>query len=240
LGILRNKIVIPFNRTLIDSKLFCFKRFLHLYSALHTLSHPNIVQLHGVTAGSVETAVAAGKECGYFIVIDRLYGTLESKIELWGKEQEAYHKHYESAVGGVLHRLFASSPSSAAGTATTPHLPTLAEYKQHKKEIFFERIRLSIHIASAMQYIHSLNLVYRDLKPDNIGFTNDGIVKLFDFGLTKELKPTLKVKDGSNNYRLTGNTVRYFSSFLIIWKRLKIYPKLSTHHPSCCYCLSSS
>lgn len=44
-------------------------------SFLHTLNHPNIVKLHGVTSGSVETAVAAGKECGYFIVVDRLYKT---------------------------------------------------------------------------------------------------------------------------------------------------------------------
>ena len=48
---------------------------------LGKLNHKNIVKLHGVTAGSVETNVASGKECGFFIVVDMLTENLENKIK---------------------------------------------------------------------------------------------------------------------------------------------------------------
>lgn len=50
-------------------------------------------------------------------------------------------------------------------------------------------------------FIH--RLVYRDIKPENIGFDIRGDVKLFDFGLCKSLEPELKVRGG---YLLTGRT----------------------------------
>ena len=48
-------------------------------------------------------------------------------------------------------------------------------------------------------------------KPDNIGFTNDGILKIFDFGLAKELRNNERVEDGL--YNMTGCTgsIRYMS-----------------------------
>ena len=46
--------------------------------------------------------------------------------------------------------------------------------------------------------------MYRDLKPDNIGFDVRGDVKIFDFGLAKEFDPSKRDADG--NYNLTGET----------------------------------
>ena len=41
-------------------------------------------------------------------------------------------------------------------------------------------------------------------QPENIGFDVRGDVKVFDFGLCKDLDPRLKSKDGAYGYRLTG------------------------------------
>ncbi len=55
------------------------------------------------------------------------------------------------------------------------------------------------------------SIIYRDLKPDNIGFDVRGDVKIFDFGLAKEVDPALKLEDGT--YKLTGDTgsLRYMA-----------------------------
>lgn len=43
----------------------------------------------------------------------------------------------------------------------------------------------------AVETVHSLNYIHRDLKPDNLLIGRDGHVKLSDFGLCKhvEIKP---------------------------------------------------
>ncbi|GMN46044.1 hypothetical protein TIFTF001_015229 [Ficus carica] len=40
-------------------------------------------------------------------------------------------------------------------------------------------------VVLALEYLHSLNVVHRDLKPDNLLIAHDGHIKLTDFGLSK-------------------------------------------------------
>ncbi len=43
-------------------------------------------------------------------------------------------------------------------------------------------------IILAIEHLHQNNILYRDLKPENVLVTNDGHIKLTDFGLSKVLR----------------------------------------------------
>merc|ERR1711920_196753 len=57
-------------------------------------------------------------------------------------------------------------------------------------------------LACAINSVHELKFVHRDLKPDNVLIANSGHIKLSDFGLAKRFKSTND--DSINQYQKSG------------------------------------
>jgi serine/threonine protein kinase len=126
-------------------------------------------------------------ESKFFVILDKLDMTLDRKFNFWRKlvgENTGYWVPCYGYCCAKSHALHAN---------------------------WKERLTVALEISKAIQYLHGSGIIYRDLKPDNIGFTEAGNLKIFDFGLAKRLEFTEKTAGGF--YNLTGNTgsLRYMA-----------------------------
>lgn len=72
-----------------------------------------------------------------------------------------------------------------------------------KNQLLMIRLNAAIDIASAVEYLHERRILFRDLKPANIGFDPRGTLKVFDFGLAVEIPYN---EESETTFKLAGNT----------------------------------
>eukprot|EP01035_Chromulina_nebulosa_P017529 gene17529-23091_t len=60
------------------------------------------------------------------------------------------------------------------------HLGKVGRFSEERSKFY------SAQIILALEYVHSLDIIYRDLKPENVLLDNAGNIRLTDFGLSKE------------------------------------------------------
>jgi serine/threonine protein kinase/uncharacterized Fe-S cluster protein YjdI len=165
------------------------------FEILSRLSHPNIVQLRG--GAVMDTSMAVEKD-DYFLILDRVEETLSDRIMFWKK----------------------SVPSSSSLCQIQQRPPTKKRSSTIVHPCYVEKLRLACDIASALSYVHEHNLVFRDLKPDNCGIGAHGRMKLFDFGLCRELPKQITSSSSRGKdpvFRMSGvGTRRYMSPEMIL------------------------
>eukprot|EP00529_Nitzschia_sp_RCC80_P021606 CAMPEP_0113492860 /NCGR_PEP_ID=MMETSP0014_2-20120614/28295_1 /TAXON_ID=2857 /ORGANISM="Nitzschia sp." /LENGTH=394 /DNA_ID=CAMNT_0000386707 /DNA_START=668 /DNA_END=1852 /DNA_ORIENTATION=+ /assembly_acc=CAM_ASM_000159 len=72
-----------------------------------------------------------------------------------------------------------------------------------KNQLLVTRLKSAVDIASAVTYLHERRILFRDLKPANIGFDYTGTLRIIDFGLAVEIPYNA---DPETCYKLAGNT----------------------------------
>ena len=173
---------------------------------LSCLNHQHIIRLYGVTAGSVSKAMT---KRGYFLLLDRLDTTLDDKLTSWARHKRERQKD--------------------------PNIPSVSPSTMMER---FQQV--CVGVASALHYMHKHGVIFRDLKPANVGFVTQDmstptrsdphhgqhhnqhphgnpaqpIVKVFDFGLAREVE-----KDP--NVLMTGYTgsARYMAPEVALSQR---------------------
>lgn len=83
---------------------------------------------------------------------------------------------------------------------------SLRDLIRRKKMVSAESIRLVCTLAEALDVVHKAGVVHHDIKPDNILFTEQGVVKISDFGIANT----------------GGGTLAYMSPEALCWDHLSV------------------
>jgi len=206
---------------------------------LAQLNHVNVIRLQAVSSLMGVDSYINGYHDSYFLVLERLEGTLSNKLDEWKLRHKEFYDSYNGTIRQVLmlqqqqqqsqqpqDDFYSSSDDSSDNSycedgesvIITDQQRVGSSNKQSSGittsigELLEERTDVAIQLAEAIKYLHKMNVVHRDLKPDNCGFDFLGNLKVFDFDIGR-VAPKSKKDDENETFFMTQKvgSPRYMS-----------------------------
>jgi len=94
---------------------------------------------------------------------------------------------------------------------------------------------IMLQLLDGLEYLHSKNVIHRDLKPDNLLFTTTGVLKIADFGSSRLYQPDGKYSPGMVTLRYRSPEIflgeRRYTTAVDIWSTACIFAELFLGKP---------
>ena len=163
-------------------------------------SHPNIVSMIGMSPNFMNDPLNG------FLILEYLVETLDNRLMRWMNRQTLMVKNNDNQSNEQnLHNIFHCHRLFDTQKKSKKKCTTLKEQLTRTKHVGYG-------VAHAIKYLHEHHVLYRDLKPSNVGFDERGTVKLFDFDLSRQFHCDGNDDSGAAK-QLTGciGSLRYMS-----------------------------
>jgi len=130
---------------------------------LSELDHENIIQLKGISSERFSSSYSELTDEGFFLMFDVLKEVLSESLARWREdERQLLALENKWTFSGVQ--------------------------KVNTERMHARMTKVALGIVKGMTYLHERRIVMRDLKPANVGFDEEGNVRLFDFGMARRLE----------------------------------------------------
>ncbi|GKY93621.1 hypothetical protein MPSEU_000329500 [Mayamaea pseudoterrestris] len=184
---------------------------------LSRMDHEHVLNLRALPYEGID-ALLQGKHDSYFLLLDKLDGTLDQSLQRWKLQSDC------------------ATTMSSISAATLTNSGTRSSSMDTKLEY-------ALQLSEALEYLHENRILFRDLKPHNIGL-KDGKIRLFDFGLVREYPASARVEDvhllsfvGTRRYSAPEivNSSKYnakadvYSWSLVLWEMLALERPFALH-----------
>jgi serine/threonine protein kinase len=124
--------------------------------------HDHIVRVYGISDSLYEP------KGNCFIILEYLESTLEKSLSRWRCEKRHRTMNRWKELQTFLHSSLKRRQNTDLDSDQV------------------RAIRIGLAIAKAMQHLHRYHILYRDLKPSNVGIDTSGRIRIFDFDLSRE------------------------------------------------------
>ena len=134
---------------------------------LSKLNHNNILKCRAWTSNGID-AYEAGTHFAFSLVLERVDTTLYSELKRW---REAQYQRENLNVFEKLFRRFSK--------------PQQEQELERQQSNLTQRCQLVSDLVNGLEHLHSRGVLHRDIKPDNLGLAFDGVLKIFDFDVSR-------------------------------------------------------